>query len=347
MGTMKAWVLTEKKKMELETRPIPDIQGDEVLVKVQSVGICGSDLHYYTDGKIGGYVVKAPLVLGHECSGIVTSAGANVKNVKKGDRVVLEPGIGCGKCYFCKNGKYNHCVNLKFMAAPPFDGCLCEYMAWPADLAYKMHDGMSFQEGALVEPFTVALQTLRLSEFKFSSSAVVVGTGTIGLMMIQTLKAVGAGAIIAVDISPFKLEKAKVMGATDVVDSTAGKVSEKVKELTEGLGAMFGYETCGRDETFYEMASLVRDASTITLVGLLPEDGTKMPMASGVLREIRYHTMSRYTNVFAEALTMLKYGRVDINPALTHQFHFNNAWDAFEEARTNKKDAIKVMINME
>lgn len=345
MATMKAWVLKGKNNMVLEERPMPSLKDNEVLVRIRCMGICGSDAHYYRDGKIGIYVVEEPLILGHECSGEVVETGKGVSRIAPGDRVVLEPGIACGKCGYCKSGKYNLCQSMNFMATPPFDGCLCEYVAWPEDLVFQMPDTMSYQEGALIEPFTVGLQGLRQSGFTFASSAVVVGCGTIGQMMIQALKAVGAGSIIAVDVSDLKLEMAKKMGAAHTVNSAKEDAPARVRELTDRLGAEFGYEAVGMEQTYYNMASLVRDGATITLLGLLAEDGNRMPMASSVLRELKYHAVIRYTNVFAEALTLLKYGRAEITPVLTHQFDFEHANKAFEETLTNKKDAVKVVIN--
>lgn len=346
MNTMKAWILKGKSNMIMEERPVPVPKDNEVLVKIRCVGICGSDAHYYRDGKIGIYVVEDPLILGHECSGEIVDTGKNVKMFSKGERVVLEPGIACGKCSYCKSGKYNLCQQMKFMATPPFDGCLCEYVAWPEDLVFKMPDEMSYQEGALIEPFTVALQGLRQSGFTFASSAVVVGCGTIGQMMMQALKAVGAGKIIAVDISDRKLEMAKNMGATHTINSTKEDSSARVKELTDGLGAQYGFEAVGIEQTYYDMFSLVRDGATITMLGLLSDDGNKMPMASSVLRELKYHAVIRYTNVFAEALTLLQYGRAKITPVLSHQFDFEDANEAFHESLFNKEDAVKVVINL-
>lgn len=345
MEKMKAWVTTAKDVLELQERPVPELRENEALVKIKAMGICGSDQHYLHDWKIGDLALTGPLVLGHECSGEVVRVGKNVTRVNAGDRVVVEPGIACGKCVYCKSGKYNLCPDMQFMGQPPTDGCLQEYVAWPEDLLFKMPDSMTWQQGALIEPFTVALQALRLSRFSFASSAVVVGAGTIGLMTIQALKAAGAGTIIAADVNPFKLDMAKKLGATDTVNSAREDLPARVRELTDGLGAMYGYECCGLEATYYEMASLVRDGATVTLMGLLPEDGNKMPMTNSVLREIKYHTVIRYTNVFAEALTLLKYGRAEITPVLSHQFPFAEADKAFREAMTNKKDAIKVMIN--
>jgi L-iditol 2-dehydrogenase len=209
-----------------------------------------------------------------------------------------------------------------------------------------MPSEMSYEEGALVEPFVVTLQAIRESGIGFSDSAVVVGTGTIGQLMVQTLKTIGAGTIIAIGRNPLKLELAKRMGATHVVNSTTEDAAARVRELTDGLGAMYGYEAVGSEQTFYQMVDYVRDGATVTFLGLLTEDSTPMPMVSSIIKNLKFATVIRYTNVFAEALTMLKYKRAEILPILTHKFPFEKAIDAFNEAINNKKDAIKVMINL-
>ena len=343
--TMQAWVLTAKQKMELQERPVPQPKDNEALVRIKATGICGSDLQYYKNGKIGIYVVDAPLVLCHECAGEVVAVGKNVTRVAVGDRVAVEPGIACGKCWYCKRGKYNLCQDMLFMATPPFDGCLCEYVAWPDDLLFKLPASASYTEGAMIEPFVVAMQGLRQSGFTFASSAVVVGCGTIGLMMAQALKVAGAGTVISVDRIDAKLDIAKRVGATHTLQATPD-VADVVRDLTDGLGAMYGFEAVGTEATYAQMASLVRDGATITLLGLLSDDGTPMPMASSALRELKYTSVIRYTNVFKEAIAWLEAGRIDLTPVLSHEFAFKDADKAFEEALTNKTTAIKVVINI-
>ena len=172
----------------------------------------------------------------------------------------------------------------------------------------------------------------------------VLGSGTIGLMMTQALKTAGAGTIITVDRIDAKLDIARRVGATHTLHA-GPDVARQVRELTDGLGAMYGFEAVGTDATYAQMASLVRDGATITFLGLLGDDGTPMPMASSAIRELKYASVIRYTNVFQEAITWLEDGRVDLKPILSHEFSFRDANQAFEEALTNKTTAIKVVIN--
>ena len=256
MEKMKAWLAYGHEKMELEEIPKPIPKAGEVLVKINTVGICGSDVHFYKEGRIGQFILDKPLILGHECSGDIVEVGPGVTKHKVGERVIIEPGIPCFHCHDCKTGRYNFCHEMKFMGTPPTDGCLCEYVAWPEELVYQMPEGMSYEEGALVEPFVVSLQAIRQSGIGFSDNAVVLGTGTIAMMMIQSLKTIGAGKIICIGRNPQKLELARKMGATHLINSKEENVRERVKELTDGLGAMYVYEAVGSDETFWQTTEL-------------------------------------------------------------------------------------------
>lgn len=344
---MRAWVLRDKKKMYLEERPMPVPKDNEVLIKIKSMGICGSDLHFYTDLKIGDYATNGnPLIVGHECAGEIVAVGKNCKKSKVGDRVIVEPGIPCMECDECRAGRYNFCHDMFFMGTPPWDGCMCEYVAWPEFLTYQMPDEMSWQEGAMIEPFVVGLQSVRNSGIQFSDNAVVLGCGAIGLMVIEALKAAGVGRIIAIGRTQKKLDFALQVGATDVINSRECEdVTAEVKKMTGGWGAQYAFECVGSAETFYDINNYVRDGGTITYVGLMVNDGSPMPMASAVMRGLTYKTMIRYTNLFDRALILLEYKRANLLPLMTHQYSFEEGDIAFETALNDKKNAIKVIIN--
>ena len=187
-------------KMGFEQRPIPVPKDNEVLVKVEYVGICGSDLHYYEQGRIGDYIVKPPFVLGHESGGTVVAVGKDVTHLKAGDRVALEPGKTCGKCEFCKTGRYNLCPDVVFFATPPVDGVFQEYVAHEADLCFKLPDNVSTLEGALIEPLAVGFHAAKQGNAHFGQTAVVTGAGCIGLVSMMALKALGVTEVYVVDI---------------------------------------------------------------------------------------------------------------------------------------------------
>ena len=343
---IKAFVLHSPEDMRLEEISMPQISPDDALVKIKSVGVCGSDVHYYRHGRIGSFIVKDPMILGHECSGEVVSVGSEVKNVTPGDRVVMEPGIPCRKCWYCKNGRYNKCPDIIFMATPPYDGSMVEYMAWPADFLFKMPDSMSFQEGALVEPFAVGLFATRRSGLFPSASVAILGAGPIGLSTLVAVNAMGAGQVISIDVVPARLELAKQMGATHVVNAKETNVVEAVKELTHGEGAHFVFETAGSEVTIRQAVEIARDGGTVDLVGLPPQLEIKMPIVECVIRELNFVTSFRYCNIFEEAITLMAHGKVNLKPMLTHEFAFDDTLEAFNVSEHQKDRAVKVMINI-
>lgn len=235
---------------------------------------------------------------------------------------------------------------MKFMGTPPTDGCLCEYVAWPAELVHRMPEGMSYEEGAMVEPFVVGMQAMRNSRIGFTDDAVVIGTGPIAMMTIQSLKVIGANKIICVGRNPWKLELAGRMGATHLIDSKEEDVKKRVKELTGGYGAMHVFEAVGSDETFWQTTELVRDGGTVTLLGLMAHDHTPMPMASVVMHGISFVPVIRYSNLFAEAIGSLEYKRADIMPVLSHTFDFEQGQEAFQKVAHDNREVMKTIILM-
>ena len=175
MLSNKTFYMTELEKLEVGEAPMPSIGPDDVLIKIQAVGVCGSDLHYYKTGSIGDFVVEFPFILGHEAAGVIEAVGENVKNLKKGDRVCMEPGVPCMKCEECLTGNYNLCKDVKFWATPPYDGVLSEYVAHPAAFTFKIPDNMSFTEGALVEPLAIGLHACNTGNVKLGHTVAIVG----------------------------------------------------------------------------------------------------------------------------------------------------------------------------
>ena len=235
-GTMKVAVMNGIGEMGYTERPIPAPKADEVLVKLEYVGICGSDMHYYETGRIGDYVVEPPFVLGHEPGGVVVEVGADVTHLKAGDRVALEPGKTCGKCKFCREGKYNLCPDVVFFATPPVDGVFQEYVAHEADLCFKLPDNVSTLEGALIEPLAVGFHAAIQGGARAGQTAVVMGAGCIGLVTMMALKAMGVSKVYMVDIMEKRLQKAMELGADGVINGSKTDAVEEVMKLTEGKG---------------------------------------------------------------------------------------------------------------
>jgi L-iditol 2-dehydrogenase len=343
---IKAFKLHGPADLRLEEVEMPEPSENEALVKIKSVGVCGSDIHYYRLGRIGPFVVEKPMILGHECSGEVVEVGRQVGQLKVGDRVVMEPGIPCRKCWYCRNGRYNKCPSIKFMATPPYDGALVEYVAWPADYLFKMPDSMSYQQGALVEPFAVGLFAARRSGIRPGDSVTILGAGPIGLASLEAVKALGAGRVIMVDVMDTRLTLAGQMGASEVVNPKKEDLPRRVKELTGGEGTHFVFETAGTAQTVRQTVDLVRDGGSVVLIGLPAEAEIPMPIVDAVIREINFVTLFRYSNIFEEAISLISLNRVNLKPLITHEFPFSKSVEAIEFAESAKDKAIKVMINL-
>ena len=227
----KTFYMTGIEKIELGEAPMPKIGPDDVLIKVQSVGVCGSDLHYYRSGAIGDFKVEFPFVLGHEAAGVVEDVGENVTTLKKGDRVCMEPGVPCMKCEECLSGHYNLCRDVRFWATPPYDGVLSEYISHPAAFTFKIPDNMSFTEGALVEPLAIGLHACNMGGVKLGQTVAIMGAGCIGLVTLLAAKAYGATRIIVGDVLDKRLDKARELGAI-AVNTREEDFVAKVMELT-------------------------------------------------------------------------------------------------------------------
>ncbi|GAH50732.1 unnamed protein product, partial [marine sediment metagenome] len=202
---MKAAILTEAKHIEIRDVPVPQIKDDEVLVRIKAVGVCGSDAHFYRDGRVAGWIVKEPLILGHECAGEIAEVGGSVEGLRVGDRVIIEPGIPCRKCEWCKRGEYNLCPDIRFMAVPGVDGAFTEYAGSAADFVYPLPDRISYEEGALMEPLSVAIETIKSAKIELGDSVAILGAGPIGILCLQAARAAGATDIYITDIDKNRL----------------------------------------------------------------------------------------------------------------------------------------------
>ena len=215
---MNVALMHEPYDIEIVERDMPKVGPKDVLIKMMAVGVCGSDVHYYAHGRVGEFVVEKPIVLGHECAGMVAQVGDEVTDFKVGDRVAIEPGEPCRECEYCKSGQYNLCPHMEFMATPPYDGAFCEYVSHPADFLYHLPDSVTYEQATLVEPFSVGLQACKRADIKPGSTVVIMGMGPVGLMAVVAAKAYGATNIIVSDLEDNRLEAAKRLGATTAIN---------------------------------------------------------------------------------------------------------------------------------
>lgn len=345
-GKMKVAVMLGIGKMGFEERDIPNPKDDEVLVKLEYVGICGSDLHYYETGAIGDYVVNPPFVLGHEPGGTVVEVGKNVKHLKVGDRVALEPGKTCGHCEFCKTGRYNLCPDVVFFATPPVDGVFQEYVAHEADLCFKLPDNVSTLEGALIEPLAVGFHAAIQGEAHLGQRAVVMGAGCIGLVSMMALKARGVSEVYVVDIMEKRLEKALELGATEVINGAKENVLERVKQLTDGAGVDLVIETAGTEITTRQVIHMAKKGSNIVLVGYSKSGEMTLPMSLALDKELTFKTVFRYRHIYPMAIDAVAAGKVNLKGIVTDIFGLDEAQKAMDYSVNNKADIVKAVIRI-
>lgn len=343
---MKTAVMLGIGKMGFEERDIPQPKDNEVLVQLEYVGICGSDLHYYETGAIGDYVVKPPFVLGHEPGGTVVEVGKNVKHLKAGDRVALEPGRTCGHCEFCKEGKYNLCPDVVFFATPPVDGVFQEYVAHEADLCFKLPDNVSTLEGALIEPLAVGFHAAIQGDAHLGQKAVVMGAGCIGLVSMMALKARGVSEVYVVDIMEKRLEKALELGAAGVINGAKEDVVQKVNEITNGRGMDLVIETAGTEITTRQAIQIARKGSNIVLVGYSKTGEMTLPMSLVLDKELTFKTVFRYRHIYPMAIEAVAAGKVDLKGIVTDIFTLDEAQKAMDYSVNNKADIVKAVIKI-
>jgi L-iditol 2-dehydrogenase len=339
--TMKAVYLEEVGKLSLREVPVPEPGPRDVLVAVKSVGVCGSDIHYYEHGRIGDFVVKDPIILGHECAGEVVETGAEVTALSPGDRVALEPGIPCRRCDYCLSGRYNLCADVVFMATPPYDGALCEYVVSPEDFAYKLPENVSTEAGATIEPLSVGMHAVNLVGLKPGESAVVLGTGPIGLLAVAAANAAGATDITAVDLAPMRLEAAGKLGATRTVNAGEEDVGQTLRNSADVV-----LECVGVEQTLAQAFQVARRGARVAWIGM-GTSTAEVPLVEAQVKELMITGVFRYANVYQAAVNLLAAGRLSTDPLITHRFRFPQVEEALSFAAHNRDIALKTMVNFD
>ena len=344
---MKVAVMLDKMKMGWEERPIPAPADNEVLVKIDCVGICGSDMHYYENGRIGGYIVKPPFVLGHESGGVVVETGRDVKHLKIGDRVALEPGKTCGHCEFCRSGKYNLCPDVQFFATPPVDGVFQEYVAHEADLCFKLPENVSTMEGALIEPLAVGMHAANQAGASLGKTAVVTGAGCIGLCAMMSLKAFGVTQVYVTDIMDKRLDKAMELGATGVINSKEKNPVEEIQKLTEGRGVDIVVEASGVELCANQGLEMLVRAGTLVQVAYSGSGYMNLNMGLICDKEITIKSVFRYRHIYPMAIKAVASGLIYLKGIVTDVFEFDNVEEAMNRSIADKANIVKSVIKMD
>jgi len=343
---MKVAVMNGIGKMGYVEREVPQPADNEVLVKLEYVGICGSDMHYYETGRIGDYVVKPPFVLGHEPGGVVVEVGKNVKHLKIGDRVALEPGKTCGHCEYCKEGKYNLCPDVVFFATPPVDGVFQEYVAHEAALCFKLPDNVDTMEGALIEPLAVGFHAANQGGAHAGQTAVVFGAGCIGLVSMMALKAEGVSKVYVVDIMQKRLDKALELGATGVINSMDKNVQDEISRLTEGKGVDLVIETAGMEVTTRQAIHIAKKGSTIVLVGYSKTGEMTLPLSLALDKELTFKTVFRYRHIYPMAIEAVASRKVNLKGIVSNIFSFDDIQNAMDKSVSDKANIVKSVVKI-
>ena len=341
---MRALVLEKKGELSLREIALPlDVGPDDVKIAIHTVGVCGSDVHYYTHGAIGSYVVRAPMVLGHEAAGTVIEVGANVTSLKVGDRVCMEPGVPNLSSRATRLGIYNVDPDVRFWATPPVHGVLAPYAVHPAAFTYKLPDNVSFAEGAMVEPFAIGMQAAARARIVPGDVAVVVGCGPIGIMIALAALAGGCSKVLISDFSAPKLEIASQYPGIVPVNIGERSLVDAVRSATDNWGADIVFEASGSPKAFANLFDIVRPGGAVVLVGL-PVEAVELNVPAAISKEVRIETVFRYANIFDRALQLIASGKVDLKPLITGTYDFSESIKAFERAAQGKPQDVKLQI---
>jgi len=340
---MKALELVGPSTFNVVDKALPEISASEVLIRVKACGICGSDIHGM-DGSSGRRI--PPVVMGHEASGIIQQIGSNVEKLVVGDRVTFDSTVFCNDCAYCKQGRVNLCDNRQVMGVScgefHRDGAFSEHVACPAHICHRLPEGLTFEEAAFAEPVGVAVHAVNRSEVKQGDTAVVIGSGLIGLLVIQALKWRGCSQIIAFDLDNSRLELAQQLGATAAFNSKQPNAVKSAVELTDG-GADHAFEVVGASVTVNIAVDCVRKGACVTLVGNLSPEVT-MPLQKVVTRELTLYGSCAINGEYPEALTAIVEGHIQVKPLITAQVNIDDAADWFAKLKQAEQPYLKVLV---
>ena len=341
---MKALVLEKQLKLSLRNIDLPTKIGpDDVKIKMHTVGICGSDIHYYKHGKIGQWQVKAPMVLGHEGSGTIIEVGDNEKILKVGDRVCIEPQIVSKKSKEYKLGLYNYDQKVEFWATPPIHGCLVPEVIFPGDMVFKIPDQISFAEGAMVEPLAVGMQGVTKAKIKPGQIALIMGCGPIGLVTALAALAGGCSKVYITDILSDKLKVCENYPDIIPIDLSKEDLIKKIMNDTNGWGVDRFFECSGATKAYESIFSCCCPGAIVILIG---NNSVPVPMDWAILfsKGLEFQTVHRYSHQYENSIRLLGSGKINVKPLITKTFSFEQSIEAFERAAKHKPTDVKLQI---
>jgi L-iditol 2-dehydrogenase len=333
----KAAVMHGTHDVRLEDVPVPEAGPNEVLVEIKAVGVCGSDVHYYEEGRIGSFVVKEPLILGHESMGTVVALGENATKHEVGDRVTLEPGVPDGTCRECRAGRYNLCPNVRFFATPPIDGAFTNYVSINEDFAFALPDELSDNAGALMEPLSVGIWACKKGRVTAGDHVLVTGAGPIGLLVMQVAFARGATEVTLTDVADERLEIGKRLGATRTLNVAEEPMDES------GTEADVLIECSGNERALGEGIRRVKPAGVAVVVGMGPNEDARVPLAFVQTNEIILTGTFRYANTYPTAIDLAASGKVDLDAMVTSHYGLPETEEALQASGKDPAN-VKPMV---
>lgn len=345
---MKSLALTGIRKFELRERPKVEIKkNNDVLLKIRSVGICGSDIHYYTKGRIGDQIIKFPFTIGHECSAIVEATGNSVTKLHPGDRVAVEPAVSCGKCDQCLSGRRHTCRNLKFLGCPgQLEGCLSEFIVIHEENCHKINDSMTFSQGALVEPLSIGIYSSAFLDKSKEKTIGILGSGPIGLSVLLALRLEGDKKVFVTDKIEDRLAVANKAGASWVGNPDLIDIVEEIKKIEpDQLDAVF--ECCGEQEALDQSIELLKPGGKLIIIGIPEPNEITFNVNKIRRKEISIHNVRRQNNCTQKAIDLVASGKINVDFMATHNFKLKDAPLAFEIVEDYRDGVIKAMIDFE
>jgi len=324
-------------------KPVP--KPHEALVRVRSTGVCGSDLHYYEEGRIGSTVITEPIALGHEYAGVVEGVGAEADPGLVGKRVAVEPGIPCLECEWCRKGHYNVCLDLQFPGGPPYDGALCEYVAVHAGFCFPIPDSMDLPAAAMMEPLAVAVHTVELAHVRPGETAAVLGLGPIGLLTAQVAKLAGIQHLFGTDLLDYRVECGKRHGADFAFNAAAMDTVETIMRETDGRGVDVAFDCARSAETPGIACRIVRPAGRGVLTGISGQRDGVFPVDVARRKELTLTWCRRFRFNYPTAIGLAGSGKVDVRSLVTHSFPLERTGEAFELVSDAGDNVLKVSID--
>ena len=343
---MEALVLERKDELSMREIPVDEPLGQrDVRIALHTVGVCGSDVHYYSHGRIGPFVVSEPMILGHEAAGKIVEVGSGVSELKVGDRVCMEPGIPDPTSRATRLGKYNLDPAVRFWATPPVHGVLRPTVVHPADFTFRLPDSVSYAAGAMVEPLAIGMHAATKAEIAPGDVAVVIGAGPIGMVSALAALAGGCSRVLISDVQEPKLELAEKLGAVTGVNVRSQKLADVVMAETDGWGADLVLEASGNERAAAEVFDLICPGGRVVYIGM-PGEPIPYDVVAAQIKEARVEHIFRYAHVYPRTVAMLASGQIDVTPLITNTFAFADSIEAFDFARNMPPTSVKVQIEL-